>query len=197
MPGQEVPLLKVLGVGGVVGVRLAAVPHGLRVVSSLRRERRDQLGLELPGVLPQERRKALDPVGIPPPLPRALIVLRQRPHDLDRPRVLRDHHLALGAVDVVARVDVLRTLRSHCRRGRRRRRRRLGEAVDAAALWEAVPPCSWQQVPAAAHRTAAPGCRAARCASRAWGRGTSARRRTASSRSPGGSDSPITAPAMP
>ena len=117
MPGQEVPLLKVLGVGGVVGVGLAAVPHGLRIGSSLRRERRDHFGLELPGVIPQERRKSLDPVGIPPPLPRTLIVLRQLPHDLDRPRVLREHHLALRAVDVVARVDLLRTLGRRCRRG--------------------------------------------------------------------------------
>ena len=69
MPGQEVPLLKLLGVGGVVGVGLAAVPHGLRVGSSLRRERRDHFRFELPGMIPQERRKALDPVGIPPPLP--------------------------------------------------------------------------------------------------------------------------------
>ena len=33
MPGQEVPLLKVLRVRGVGGVGLAAVPHGLRIGS--------------------------------------------------------------------------------------------------------------------------------------------------------------------
>ena len=33
----------------------------------------------------------------------------KRPHDLDRPRVFREHHLAFGAVDVVANVDLLRS----------------------------------------------------------------------------------------
>ena len=38
MPGQEVPLLILLRVGGVVGVGLAAVPHGLGIGSRIRRE---------------------------------------------------------------------------------------------------------------------------------------------------------------
>ena len=38
MPGQEVPLLILFGVGGVVGVGLAAVPHGLGKGLSIRRQ---------------------------------------------------------------------------------------------------------------------------------------------------------------
>ena len=36
-----------------------------------------------------------------------LVVVGQGPHDLDRPRVFREHHLAFRAVDVVARVELL------------------------------------------------------------------------------------------
>ena len=38
MPGQEVPLLILLRVGGIVGVGLAAVPHGLGKGLRIRRE---------------------------------------------------------------------------------------------------------------------------------------------------------------
>jgi hypothetical protein len=36
MPRQEVPLLKLLRVGGVVAVGLTAVPHGLGIGSKFR-----------------------------------------------------------------------------------------------------------------------------------------------------------------
>ena len=54
-------------------------------------------------------------MGIPPPGPGAGIVGRQRLHDLDRPRVFREHHLALRAVDVVADVE-LRRISGSCPR---------------------------------------------------------------------------------
>ena len=69
MPGQEVPLLILLRVGGVVRVGLAAVPHGLGVGLIFRRECRDDFRFLFPGQIPQERRGALDPMGIPPPVP--------------------------------------------------------------------------------------------------------------------------------
>src|SRR6266705_457486 len=75
-------------------------------------------------------------MGIPPPGPGMSIVFRQSPHDLDRLRVFREHHLAFGAVHVVTYVRLLpsgrsrayvvhssgRRRRTHilCKRGRRR-----------------------------------------------------------------------------
>ena len=129
-------------------------------------------------------------------------MLRQLAHDLDRLRVPREHHLALRAVDVVARVDLLRTLRRRCRRGPGSRRRLLGKGppLRSQPLPEpakAPRPRSWPQLVAAAHRTAAPECRASPCAWRGSGRGTSALRPTASSRSPGESECRSPPPAMP
>ena len=134
VPGQEKPLLVLLGVGGVVGVGLAAVPHRLGVGSMLRRERRDHFRLSLLGQIPQGRRKPLDPMGVPPPLPGTLIVFRQLAHDLDRLCVLREHHLALGAVDVVAHVGLLRSLRRRRVRARRRGADVRGRSSGSAGL---------------------------------------------------------------
>ena len=108
VPGQEVPLLKVFRVRGIVGVCLAAVPHGPGRGSVLRRKRVDRFLLALLGQVPQEGRVTLDPMGIPPPGPGAGIVCRQRLHDLDRLGVFREHHLAFRGVDVVADVGLRR-----------------------------------------------------------------------------------------
>src|SRR5437870_7436641 len=51
-------------------------------------------------------------MGIPPPGPGMSIVFRQSPHDLDRLRVFREHHLAFGAVHVVTYVRLLPSGRS-------------------------------------------------------------------------------------
>src|SRR3984957_7805394 len=69
MPGEEKPLLKLLWVGRIGSVRLAAVPHRLGIGLSLLRESGDDLCLLFHGEIPQSSRVALDPVGIPPPSP--------------------------------------------------------------------------------------------------------------------------------
>src|SRR3984893_2141311 len=69
MPGQEEPLLKLLWVGRIGSVRLAAVPYGLGIGLNLLRESGDDLGFLFHGEIPECRRVALDPVGVPPPRP--------------------------------------------------------------------------------------------------------------------------------
>ncbi len=111
---------------------------------------------------------------------------RQGPHDLDRPRVFREHHLAFRAVDVVARVELLGAV------GRRRRVRRrnahLHDRGSARGCRGSRRRRGSSQPLEESDRTAAPECRAPPCGLRAWGRGIPMRRRTGSSRSPGKGD---------
>ena len=78
VPRQEEPLLVLLRVRRVVGVRLAAVPNGLGVGSILLRQGSDDLRLLLDRQVPQGGREALDPVRVPPVVPGMLVVVRAR-----------------------------------------------------------------------------------------------------------------------
>src|SRR4029450_1444113 len=132
MPRPDVPLLILLGVIWIERVGLAAVPRCLGEGLSARRKRRDDACFVLPGLLPQECRRALDPVRIPPPVPGMGIVGGQFAHQLDSTRVLLEHLLSFWTLDVVAGVGFLLGLVG------RRARAFGGLALDAGQFQDVV-----------------------------------------------------------